>query len=345
MPPLTASAHDVMRRAIAKLDADAVMHVVDALQLQGSKLSAVIAVPLRNLQKKRDVAAFAAGAPIDAVSGLLELLSMEPLEKVIEALGEHSESPSYEQLSSAIASLRGESLSDDELVAVLAFAIGHDFPAASHCRRILGEDEALALPEVEVTIGHTSLLSPKVVDESVREQRRARREEEKARKQAQTAKAKADKSGPQNKREKKKPVAAPTADSAPRVTRAPVATPLERTRRVAALTPAEAALYDIKHPLAGWVVTTEVPFDDVDPVVPEQQSKIRPAVVVAASGEGFLVRGIYTNASPTRSLFSPWRRLGLDHVSYVDVARSPVAPDAEVNRLGVLSDGEWNALL
>ena len=344
MSPLTASANDVMRRAIAKLDADAVMHVVDALQLSGSKLSAVIAVPLRTLQKERDVAAFAAGAPIDAVSGLLELLSMEPLEKVIEALGEHAETPSYENLSAAITSLRGESLSDDELVVVLAFAIGHDFPAAAHCRRILGEDEALALPEIELTIGHASLLSPKVVDESVREHRRARREEEKARKQAQAARAKSAKSGPKNKPEKK-PTPSMLTSTAGQRTPTPVATLLGVTRRVVALTPAEAALYDVTHPLAGWVVTTEVPFDDVDPVVPEQQSKIRPAVVVAASDDGLLVRGIYTNASATRSLFSPWRRLGLDHVSYVDVARSAVAMGAEVNRLGALSDEEWNALL
>lgn len=345
MSPLTASANDVMRRAIAKLDADAVMHVVDALQLQGSKLSAVIAVPLRTLQKKRDVAAFAAGAPIDAVSGLLELLSMEPLEKVIEALGEHAETPSYENLSTAIASLRGESLNDDELVVVLAYAIGHDFPAAAHCRRILGEDEALALPEIELTIGHASLLSPKVVDESVREQRRARREEERARKQAQVAKAKSAKSGPKNKPEKKKLASSTMPGTAGQHAATATAALLEVTRRVVALTPAEAAIYDVTHPLAGWVVTTEVPFDAVDPVIPEQQSKIRPAVVVAASDDGFLVRGIYTNPSPTRNLFSPWRRLGLDHVSYVDVARSAVAEGTEVNRLGALSDEEWNALL
>jgi hypothetical protein len=340
MPLLTASPHDVMRRAIAKIDGESVMHVVDALQLQGAKLSAVVAVPLRSLQKKRDVAAFAAGAPIDAVSGLLELLSMEPLEKIIEALGEHAETPTYEQLTTVIASLRGESVSDDELVAVLAFAIGHDFPAAPHCRQIFAEDEALALPEIEVTIGQASLLSPKVVDESVREQRRARREEEKARKQVQSAKAKVDRSQPRSKHEKKKPVTAlaPVSPSS-------VASKIEITRRSAHLTPAESALYDVAHVLAGWVVTTEVPFDNVDPVIPEQQSKIRPAVVVAASEEGLLVRGIYSNPSPTRSIFSPWRRLGLDHVSYVDVARCPVGADAEVNRLGALSDEEWNALL
>jgi len=339
MPQLTASPHDVMRRAIAKMDADKVMAVVDALQLQGAKLSAVVAVPLRSLQKKRDVTAFAAGAPIDAVSGLLELVAMDPLEKVIEALGEHAETPTYEQLTTVIVALRGVSVSDDELIAVLAFAIGHDFPAAPHCRQILGEDEALALPEIEVTIGHASLLVPKVVDESVREQRRARREEEKARKLAQAAKTKADRSHPKSKSEKKKPVAV----SASPIT--PSALTVEVSRRSAMLTPAEAALFDRTHPLAGWVVTTEVPFDNVDPVIPEQQSKIRPAVVVAASDDGLLVRGIYSNPSPTRILFSPWRRLGLDHVSYIDVARSPVAAGAEVNRLGALSDDEWNALL
>ncbi len=143
MPVLNASPHDVMRRALAKMDDDMIMRVVDALQLQGAKLSAVVAVPLRSLQKKRDVNAFAAGAPIDAVSVLLELLAMDPLEKVITALGDHAESPSYEQLTLAITSLRGETLNDDEVIAVLAFAIGNEFPAAPHCRQILGEDETL----------------------------------------------------------------------------------------------------------------------------------------------------------------------------------------------------------
>ncbi len=340
MPPLTASPHDVMRRAIAKLDTDAVLHVVDALQLQGAKLSAVVAVPLRSLQKKRDVLTFAGGAPIDAVAGLLELLAMEPLEKVIEALGEHSETPTYEQLSTAIASLRATTLNDDQLVAVLAFAIGNDFPAAAHCRRILGEDDALALPEIEITIGQASLLSPKVVDESVREQRRQRREEEKARKLARAAKAKVDRGHPRVKSSKKSVSVAAPRERATNGTRS-----LEVSRRAAILTPAESALYDTRHALAGWVVTTHVPFDNVDPVAPEQQSKVRPAVVVAASDAGLLVRGIYSNPSPTRSVFGPWRRLGLDHVSYVDVTRSAVEPDAEVNKLGLLNDEEWNSLL
>ena len=340
MSVVSASPHDVMRRALAKMDPDSVMNVVDALQLQGAKISAVIAVPLRGLQKKRDVAVFAAGAPIDAVAGLLEVLSMEPLEKVIGALGDNAESPNYEQLSTAIASLRDEELSNDALVAVLAYAIGHEFPAAVHCRRILGEEAALALPEIEITIGHASLLSPKVVDESVREQRRARRAQEKAQKQARAVKTKVESSRMRSKADKKTPlaVASPKVESSP-------TTVLEVTRRMVTLTPSEVALFDVTHPLSGSVVMTEVPFDHVDPAIAEQQSKIRPALVLAASNEGLLVRGIYSHASVTRSLFAPWRRLGLDHVSYIDVARIAVTADAELTRVGILSDDEWNSLL
>ncbi len=182
-------------------------------------------------------------------------------------------------------------------------------------------------------------MSPKVVDESVREQRRQRRDEEKARKAARIAKVKVDHRHPRTK-PAKKPMSAPDTSKKPTIV-----LPVAPSRRAVTLTPAEAALYDAAHPLAGSVVLTEVPFDNVDPVTPEQQSKIRPAVVVAASDDGLLVRGIYSNDSSTRSVFSPWRRLGLDHVSYVDVARSPVAADAEVNRLGTLNDEEWNAIL
>ena len=53
-----------------------------------------------------------------------------------------------------------------------------------------------------------------------------------------------------------------------------------------------------------------------------------------------------SNPASTRSLFQPWRRLGLDHVSYVDNTRVAVhLPDEPLVRKGQLSDEEWNALL
>jgi hypothetical protein len=69
-------------------------------------------------------------------------------------------------------------------------------------------------------------------------------------------------------------------------------------------------------------------------------------LVVAAGESGVLVRGIYSNASTTRSLFAPWRRLEFDHISYIDDARTALtlASLDELERLGRLSDDEWNAV-
>jgi hypothetical protein len=112
-------------------------------------------------------------------------------------------------------------------------------------------------------------------------------------------------------------------------------------------TPAELERFDPAHAVVGTVVIVEVPFDATDPTVPEQKSKERPALVVAASAEGLLVRPIYSSSAPTRTILQSWRRLGLDHVSYVDDARIAlsVAPTETLERLGRLTNQEWNAQL
>ena len=341
MSALTASPHDLMRRALVAMDESFVLEVVDSMQLAGVKLPAVVAVPLKSLQKKHDLQAFAAGAPIDAVTGLLELLSMDALEKIIELLGDHAENPNYEQLKAAVDGLRAEGGTRNHIIAVLAFAAGQEFPAGPSCRQILDEEEDLALPELAITVGTASLLSPKEQDAAVLEQRRLRREEEKARTKAQAEKAAAKALAAKAGKKKVAPAPAPAPRPAAVSTSAPV---LEVTRRAAKLTPAEATQFDATHALAGWVVTTEVPFDAIDPTAPELQAKIRPAVVLAASAEGLLVRGIYSNDGPTRAVFQAWRRVGLDHVSYVDDAHISVGADAEVNKLAKLTDEEWNSL-
>jgi hypothetical protein len=111
------------------------------------------------------------------------------------------------------------------------------------------------------------------------------------------------------------------------------------------LTPLEESRFNADHPLAGSIVVVEVPFDALDPVQPDVTAKERPALVVAASSEELLVRPLYSNASPARAIFAPWRRVGLDHVSYVDDVRVVVAFGAEPLRpLGQLTTAEWNAL-
>ena len=111
------------------------------------------------------------------------------------------------------------------------------------------------------------------------------------------------------------------------------------------LTPSESALFDPDHSLAGSVLLADVPYDAVDPDEPEQRSKHRPVLVIAGSEEGLLVRAIYSNPTATRTLFQPWRRLGLDHLSYVDSIRLTLPVGSNLGeRIGKLTDDEWNVL-
>lgn len=342
MSPSTSSATEIVRRTFLKIDSEAVLRAVDSLDLRGGgRISAVIGVPLRNLQQRRDVAAFAQSAPAAALRALLELLAMVPLEKVIEALGEHSESPSHDQLVVAIEQLLAGGASNDDIIEVLAFAILEGFPAAAHCRRLLAERPEFELPILPEVATTSSLLAPKVIDPLVREQRRARREEEKKRKK-----------GPSSIRPPR-PVKSKPAEKSSSGVHRDVAVPIEEStdlvigRRRIVFTPVELERFNPDHQMVGTVVLVEVPFDAVDPEVPELKSKERPALVVAASLDALLIRAIYSNPSPTRSTFQSWRRLGFDHLSYIDDVRivlNGVVPES-LKRLGQLSDQEWNALL
>jgi hypothetical protein len=117
-------------------------------------------------------------------------------------------------------------------------------------------------------------------------------------------------------------------------------------RRAVLLTPAESERFNPDHPLSGTLLIVSVPFDALDPLVPDQTAKERPAVVVAANDDTVLVRPVYSSSGPTRTVLSAWRRLDLDHVSYVDDARVAIAfsSAATLQRIGRLSDEEWNAL-
>jgi hypothetical protein len=331
------SANTVVRASLLKISPETVLAMADSLDLRAhSKVSAVVGVPLRQLQQRRDVQAFAASAPIAAVKGLLEVLALTPLEKIIGLLGDHADSPNYEQLSAAVDEMLATGSTDDEVIAVLAFAVGDAFPAAPSCRRLLEEREEFALPELPDVAAPSVLAAPREVSAEIREQRKNRREEEKRRKKSASTARPQRTSRPKN-------VAPPRGETGavpPAIVEAP------DVRRHALLTPLESARFDAEHPLAGAVLVVDVAFDAQDPEQPEVTSKERPALVVAASTEALLVRPIYSNPSPTRSLFGPWRRVGLDHVSYIDDVRVVVAseqPEA-LHRLAVLTTAEWNTL-
>jgi hypothetical protein len=339
MSALTAPTTELLRRAYLRMDDDFIMEAVDSLDLRGgAKISAVVGMPLRTLQSKRDVTTFALSAPPAALMGLLELLAYETLQHVIDALGDHAENPTFDQLSEALASVATAGTSTDAQIALLAFAIGEEFPAAPHCRRLFDERDDYALPVLPDTAASHATPAMKEVDPAVKEQRRLRREEEKKKKAAQAAKRNARPVKAKSAKVPAAPVTAPTA--------APVVATLAEDRRRVLLTPAEAERFNPDHVLAGTVLVVEVPFDAQDPAQPDVTAKDRPAVVVAASETSLLVRAIYSNESPTRSLFTPWRRLGLDHASYIDVQRVAleVSTDEARQRLGRLSVSEWNSL-
>jgi hypothetical protein len=336
--PTTGSGAEISRRALLKINESTILSTVDGLDLRGhAKITPVVGMPLRTLQQRRDVTTFAATAPIAAVLALLELLAMAPLEKVIAALGEHADAPNLEQLSAAIDAVSLEGSTIDDVVAVLAFAIAEGFPAAPHCRRLFEEREELALPELPDVVVTTTLAAPRETDPQIKEQRRRRREEEKKRKRGPTSQRPPRPS-------KAKPL--PKAHVVPEK-RSAVDEESSERRRPMMFTPAELDRFDPDHVLAGTVVIVDVPFDATDPTAPEQKSKERPALVVAAGDDELLVRPIYSNAAPTRNVFGAWRRLGLDHVCYVDDARVAVVVGSteSLERVGRLSDQEWNAQL
>jgi hypothetical protein len=331
----TSNSSVLVRAALLKIDPATVLSVVDSLDLRANaKVSAVVGVPLRQLQQRRDVEAFVTNAPMAAARALLEVLAMAPLEKVIDLLGDHAEHPTYEQLSTAVDQFLSAGGSSDEALSVLAYAIGEAFPAAAQCRQLISEREEFALPEIPEGRAATVLAAPREVSPEIREQRKQRREEEKRRKKIATP--------PRAPRSAKPKNSVPPRPNAAVI---PVAPSTSETRRSALLTPLEESRFDAGHPLVGSIVVAEVPFDALDPVQPDVTSKERPVVVIAVSSDELLVRGLYSQVSPTRSIFAPWRRIGLDHVSYIDDAHLAVALGSEPLRpLGQLTTAEWNAL-
>ncbi|HUY16275.1 MAG TPA: hypothetical protein VMV11_01810 [Acidimicrobiales bacterium] len=338
MTDASAGAYTILRAAFLKIDPDVTLRAVDSLDLRAhAKVSAVVGVPLRQLQQRRDVTVFATTAPLAALRGLLDVMAFTPLEATIELLGEHAESPTYDQLSEAVDQLVASGSSNDDVVAVLAHAIGASFPASAHCRRLLEERPDLALPPLPEVVAPTVLAPPREVSAEIREQRKSRREDEKRKKKSASS------ARPPRPTKAKGGSTRPDAGAA-KPTDGARTQPDER--RPLLLTPLETSRFDANDPLVGAVLVVDVPFDSRDVDQPDVKSKDRPVVVVAASNVELLVRPIFSNPSPARTLFQPWRRVGLDHVSYVADERAivAIAGNEPLQHLARLTTSEWNSL-
>jgi hypothetical protein len=335
----SSNANAIVRRAFLKIDPVKTLRAVDTLDLRAhAKVSAVVGVPLRQLQQRRDVGVFATTAPVAALKSLLDVLALAPLERIVEYLGDHAESPTYEQLARAVDQVVESGSSYDDVVAALAYAVGESYPAAASCRRLFDERAELALPALPEVVSPTILASPREVTPEIREQRKVRRDEEKRRRKTS--------SPPRAVRvSKPKSGAPPRPDVSVRASAEPSSLANVERRRDR-LTPLESSRFDADHPLVGTVLVLDVSFDRHDPAQPEATSKDRPVLVVAGSDEALLVRPIYSSQLATRTIFQPWRRIGLDHVSFIDGARVvvPYPARSTLLRLGRLTAREWNEL-
>ncbi len=318
------------RRGLARLPGEALLERVDGLDLRpGARISPAVALPLRSLRERRDVDEFVSHAPAPAVRALLESLVAPDLERIVELLGEHADHPSFDQLAAAMDVLAEEGVSDDRRAALLAFAVAEQFAAAPHCRRLLTEIPELALPAVEVAGATAVMAPPREVDPEVRERRRQRR----AARQASPAPSRPARPSRARRPDVGGDVASPAVPLAP-----------PQWRRTP-LTPSEARSVSDRHPLVGALVTVDVPFDAIDPSRPDEHEKHRPAVVVAGSTSQLLVRALYTKSRPGRIPFRPWRRIGLDHPSFISDDRTLLDVEGrEVVEIDRLSAVEWNAL-
>jgi hypothetical protein len=134
------------RSALATIDSSIVLGVVDKLDLRPTPgVNPVSLVPLKSLRQRRDVMTFARTAPVGSVSLMLEILSHDALERVVELLGENAENPTLEELDAAVTGALDADVPNAELLAMLAYAVVAPFSAAAHCRHLLETRSEFAL--------------------------------------------------------------------------------------------------------------------------------------------------------------------------------------------------------
>ncbi len=317
-----------VRRSLTAVP-EQLLAVVDDVDLSAkSGVTGIARTTIASVRSTRRADRFAALAPPAVVRTMAELVSQGELDRCVELLGEHSAKPTYEQLVHAIDAMLEEGRNPRLVAVMLASAAAANVPAAPHCLRLLEERDVWALPVIETAAPSVSRSGP---DEDVKERRRQRRAEQ------QQSRAKSRPAAPTHRRIR---VAASSDPGTPIR-----ATPLKLDRRRAILTPLESARVSVEHPLVGEIVSVEIEFDAANPAELAVTSKVRPALVVAASATELLVRPIFTNAGHARRPIRSWHRVGLAHESFLGPDRVFVAVPTPLPRVGRLNDDEWNSLL
>lgn len=335
---------------------------VDARSLKESLLQVAdprfpIAKPIANalaaLRKHRDPASVLGRAQYRAALPYAAAVYAEPcLAAVIEALGEHADDPTREQLLEAVDAVGGE-FDDTAITVMLASVADGEMAASDLCFALLDADGRFGLPgwrEFERKAVERPAPRPSSAAGATAEQRQARRarkqrESDDRRKKAESAAHAAEQVRAAKKRDRAAATERPATPAGPS---APTQVVPTLGRRRALLTPIEEAEFDRDDPWSAGVVLAWVPFDAEDPEHPDLDGKVRPCVVIAGSTTRLLVRPGYSaggvksrdwKSHPVRH----WRRSGFDEPTWIDVvAVSVERPDDGPS--GFLEADDWNAL-
>jgi hypothetical protein len=343
----------MLRASVAKVGRDELKAALARTSEVLSQMPKSVGNALNALRKHRDPPSVVDKAQYRAAMPYLAaVISDACLARTIEALGEHSDDPTRDQLLEGLEQVL-ESFSSVTVAVMLASVADGDMPSSDLCFDIVATDERFGLTDWSEFDSRTDSAEParRGKIEVTPEQREARRlkkqkdVEERRKKLEATRRA-----GEQVRRAKKqeRSSASPGADRPPAGrTESSQGTAPRLTRR-ATLTPAQEEEFDRNDPLAAGVVYAWVPFDSVDPSLPDLVGKSRRCVVVAGSPTHLLVRAGYSEggvksrdwkSAPLRH----WKRAGFDQPTWIDVESQRV-PREDVGPVGWLSPEDWNAL-
>jgi hypothetical protein len=284
---------------------------------------------------------------------VVEMLVLPTRDLVVAALGdERSEDPTYEDLLTVLPDIV-ERHGPRRVALLLAFAVDEKWAAADPCRRLLETDDrfvidALGEPADDDTDHTPPRRSPaKPVDAEARPSPPKRSKQDRGKRKPPQA--------PPPRYKKKRPSDSTDHGNAPSddtTTAAPPAVTLNgvavrpdaHDRRPVRLVGSHRDL-DRNDPLVGRMVLAEVAFDG-----PIPGQKVRPCVVIAASGrDELVVRPCYSEGGRRAGDFravpvSDVKQAGLDRVTFVSHDECRIPRSSVTAELGWLPVTDWNQL-
>lgn len=331
-PTITARDRAVLlAAALTRVDDAALRAGMDALSTRTDIPRAVVNA-MAALRRRGPVASAVGRPQYRAVLPYLATaVSEDCLAQTIEALGDHADDPSKEQLLEALGSV-GESHSDATIAVMLASVAVSDMAASDLCFEVVTGDDRFGLADLALASAEDGGATSVAAEDAVRpetdentsassgisaEQRAARRErrreaaEQRRRRQEATQRAE---ERVRSRRKQSRAAASPALDRS-----SPSPSPSETERAVPSLvrrptlTPSELKEFDAGDPLVGALVFVWVPFtvddeernsgDGLDGQGPAGSDggpneggngKRRPCVVIAVAPDQLLVKPCYS---------------------------------------------------